>query len=607
MLAAVFCMTFLPSRPFAESVPDLQVGHADGITTLSNGILTAEIDTNRAMIQSLEFQGKEFVKQNQGGIYYSMDGGSRYHSPSGHKAFIHHQSQSMIDIGMRSKWDGTRAQAVDCEIHYVMHRGDSGIYTYAILQHPSTYPETQIGEWRMVWKLPDDLLDTIFVDSMRYRQMPTAEDFAHADRTPIAEIVKLTSGRWKGRYDCKYDYNAEYHKTPFWGHADRRSGLGAWMVFGAHEWFNDGPTKQDLTSADRILHVHFGMNHYNGSSTKIADGESWRKIYGPFLLYTNQTDGGTDQAVLNVRKRAELEKSRWPYTWLTGHSDYPPSHGRGRVTGCLTLSDPAKPSLTSAGAWVGLAQPDATGNWQFESKRYQYWTRTSADGTFQIPHVRPGKYRLSAYLNGVFEEFELEDVESKAGQSTNLGTIPWRIARTRGRLLWEIGTPDRSAAEFRHGDDYFQGYLWQQFAKEWPNPLNFTIGSSNPAKDWNYAHTAYPKKTGGDEPWKWQIHFELERAPLADATLTIGIASADRARLHVHANAQAEPVAVVNPSVQGGNALLREAIHAKYCYHRVSIPASALHPGKNMIALVQARIGAPRFHVMYDALSLEVP
>ncbi|MCB1133731.1 MAG: hypothetical protein KDN05_21610, partial [Verrucomicrobiae bacterium] len=500
-----------------------------------------------------------------------------------------------------------QAQAVDIEIHYVLRRGDTGIYTYAILDHPAEYPATSIGEWRMVWKLPDDLLDTIVVDKLRYRKMPTAADISRAEPTAIGEIVKLTTGSRRGLFECKYDYNADYHETPFWGHADSRSGLGAWLVFGSHEWFNDGPTKQDLTSADRILHVHFGMNHYNGSSTTIAAGESWRKIYGPFLLYMNRTNGGTDNAIRDVRKRLEKERSAWPYAWLDGQPEYPLSEGRGDVTGRLVIEDPAKPAVTGAGAWVGVAQPDPGGNWQFESKRYQYWTRAAADGSFRIPHVRPGTYRLSAFVDGAFEEFDKEGIEVSAGGTTALGEVRCEIPRPRGKLVWEIGTPDRSAAEFRHGDDYFQGFLWKNFGKEWPNPLEFTIGRSDPAKDWNYAHSAYPVDGNRFDPWKWRIHFELDHAPQADATLTIGIASADRARLHVFANDESKPAAVVDPKVQGGNALLREAIHAKYCYHRVPIPAAMLRKGKNTITLVQSRTYAPGFHVMYDALSLEVP
>ena len=573
---------------------------------LANGWVAATISKSGGSIRSLRFHNTEFVRQKRGGVYFSMDGGSNYRTPSACAFSVRSRGDDMVDIAMRQNGSHLR-QAVDIEVHYVLRRGDTGVYAYAILDHPASYPATGFGEWRMVWKLPDDLLDTIYVDRLRYREMPSAADYARAEATGIAEIVKITCGPRAGKFECKYDYNADYQTTPFWGHAGKRNGFGAWLVFGSHEWFNDGPTKQDLTSAAGILHVHFGMNHYNGSNVSIAAGESWRKIYGPFLLYLNQTTGGTDAAIRDAARRATAESAAWPYPWLTGQPDYPSAANRGSVTGRFIVRDPAKPALTGGGAWIGLAQPNPGGNWQFESKHYQYWTRTAADGAFTISNIRPGSYTLYAFTRGAVGEFAKPAVTVTRGVSNKIGDLAWDIPRDHGRIVWEIGTPDRSAAEFRHGDDYFQGYLWTRIADEWKNPLEYVIGTSNPARDWPYAQSSYPVRGGRSQPWKWRIRFQLESAPSAAATLTLAFASADGARIDVCANNEERPVSSFYPSVQGGNALLRESIHAKYCVHRISIPANSLHTGANTITLVQTRTQSPADHVMYDYLSLEVP
>jgi len=598
LLISLFLTPLLPAAVKLEEKEDLAI--------LSNGIITATIHKDSASIRSLLFRDTEFIRQQRGGAYYSMDGGNHYRVPTHCSFRIHHQTPDLIDIAMKQKWK-SHAQAVDIEIHYVIRTGVSGLHTYATLRHPASYPATSFGEWRMVWKLPDDLLDTICVDRLRFRKMPTAADFAKAKPTPISEIVQLTTGPWAGKFDCKYDYNADYHITPFWGHADSRSGLGAWMVFGSHEWFNDGPTKQDLTAADRILHVHFGMNHYHSEPTAIAEGEEWSKTYGPFLLYLNQEQGGAVAAVQDAKRQTGEETAAWPYAWMPPSVDFPPAAERGQATGTFRISDPAKPALTSANAWIGLSQPDPGGNWQFESKRYQYWSRVSADGRFTIPHVRPGTYTLSAFADGAFGEFEKTGVEIKAGTTTNLSEITWNIPRDRGNLIWEIGLPNRRADEFRHGDDYFQGYLWKNFHKEFSNPLDYHIGRSVPAKDWNYAQTSYPDATGKPGPWNWRIHFDLEHPPAAEATLTIGIASADRARLSIFSNENPKPFHSFDPKINGGNALLREGIHAKYSYYRIRVPADNLRKGSNTLTLAQTRVHNPRYHIMYDALSLEVP
>jgi rhamnogalacturonan endolyase len=270
----------------------------------------------------------------------------------------------------------------------------------------------------------------------------------------------------------------------------------------------------------------------------------------------------------------------------------------------LILRDAQKPQLNAANAWVGLAQPDAGGNWQYESKRYQYWTRADADGRFTIPNARPGSYTLSAFTGGAVGEFTREKVSVSAGQITQAGELVWD-APHKGRIAWELGVPDRSAREFAHGGDYFHGYVWDNFPREFSNPLEFTIGKSDPAKDWNYAHCGYGTKKL--VPWKWRIHFNLDAAKKGDATLVLAIASAERARIEIFANDESKPVAIVTPKVQGGDALLRESIHAKYCVEQAAIPAGKLRAGENVITLVQTNVRGLRQHVMYDYLSLEVP
>ncbi len=62
----------------------------------------------------------------------------------------------------------------------------------------------------------------------------------------------------------------------------------------------------------------------------------------------------------------------------------------------------------------------------------------------------------------------------------------------------------------------------------------------------------------------------------------------------------------ITPTVQGGDALLRESIHAKYCVEYATIPTGRLHAGNNTISLVVPADSADA-HVMYDYLNLELP
>jgi rhamnogalacturonan endolyase len=568
---------------------------------LYNGIISATISKTGASLSALKFRGYDMLESG----YYSMDGGEDYRVPSNCIYKVKIASPDLVDIGMKRIWRN-EPQAFDIEIHYVLRRGDSGLYTYALLDHPARYPATGVGEWRMVWKLSNDLLERIYVDQQRNWEMPNSEDYKLARPTPIKEILRIMSGARAGKFDCKYDYSANYWDLDCWGHASNRNRVGGWIVLGSHEFFNDGPTKQDLNAASGINHIHFGMDHYNGSTVHVDAGQAWQKMYGPFLLYCNYAAQGEDACWADAKARGLREKAEWPYVWVTDNPAYPLANDRGWITGRFIVRDPLKPKITGGNAWVGVAQPPPGGNWQFDSMHYQYWAKTDADGSFLIPHVRPGNYTLYAFTDGAVGEAQRQNIAVYPLRGTGVGNLYWYVQHKGRVIAWEIGYPDRTARKFRHGNDYFQGFLWQHFSEEFPNPLVFTIGQSNPATDWNYAQAAYTL-TPRPVPHRWSIRFNLDQINPGVATLTLAIASAQRARIDVFVNDERRSFGTVTPSVQGGDALIRESIHAKYCVEYLSIPTDRLRRGLNVISLSLGGTLTFDTHVMYDYLNLELP
>ena len=579
----------------AAAAPPVTLAEAGDSVTLSNQLVTATLSKSNASVRRLLFKGFDMLSDG----YYSMDGGANYRRPSGCRFEIKANTPELADVAMTRVWKD-EPQAFDIEVHYLLRQGDTGLYTYAVLRHPASYPTTGYGEWRMVWKLNDDTLETICVDDLRHWKMQSSRD--SFEPTPIKEIIKVTSGIRAGQYDCKYDYSASYYDLGCWGHASDVNKVGAFIVMGSQEFLNDGPTKQDLNAAAGINHIHFGMNHYNGSSLRVASGQEWKKMYGPFLLYC--ASGENAKACWDDAKaRVRVDRAGWPFQWVHD-PEYPGAAQRGAVTGRLTIADPLKPTIGGSNAWVGLAQVGPGVNWQFESTNYQYWTKAGANGAFKIPNVRPGVYTLYAFTDGVVGEFSKADVTVRAGKSDSVGTLTWNVPHRGTKIAWEIGTPDRTAREFHGGNDYFHGYLWESYDKLFPNPLVYTVGKSDPARDWNYAQARYGRE---GPPHRFQIDFALAEAPKGAATLTVAIASADRAAIDVYVNDPNAPFTTVTPKVQGGNALLREAIHAKYCVEYVTIPPERLKAGKNSIVLTLNSVRQAGSHVMYDYLNLELP
>src|SRR4051794_25216626 len=296
--------------------------------TLANGIITAVIQKSTAKVTSYLFNGTQML-DTSGLIYYSMDGGTSYENPGNCVYSVTANTPDMVDISCKTIYTTNRIHAFDIDCHFVLRRGDSGLYAYAILSHPANYPDTTVGEWRMVWKLPHDSVNFTFerayVDSLRNWQMESYYDFTHAQATSIAEVLKLTSGVRAGLYDCKYEYAGEYQTIGCWGHASDTNKKGVWMVLGGYDYFNDGPVKQDLTLAESYTLIHFGRNHYNASSTTVATNEAWAKIYGPFLLYCNGTSAAANAGNVlwaDAQAQVQAEIAAWPFTWLTGNTNY---------------------------------------------------------------------------------------------------------------------------------------------------------------------------------------------------------------------------------------------------------------------------------------------
>ncbi|MBC8097421.1 MAG: hypothetical protein H7Y43_16570 [Akkermansiaceae bacterium] len=589
--------------------------------TLANGIISAVIDKTTGRITSYKFNGTQMV-DTSAHIYYSMDGGSSYEGPHNcvYRATVN--TTDMVDISCKQTWRSGAGylHAVDIDVHYVLRRGDTGLYAYVIMNHPSSYPALTIGEWRMVWRLPHDAnnfyFERAYVDNLRNWKTPTYFDYQHDAATGIAEVTKMQTGGWSGQFSCKYMYNAEYYAINTWGQASDTNKKGAWFVLGPKDYFNDGPTHTDLTLGEGYMLIHFGRNHFGGSQTSVAAGESWRKMYGPFLLYCNSStasSGAGNALWADAKAQATAENNAGSYSWLTYQPDFPVASKRGKVTGKLVVVDTVRPAANASGGWVGLAQPNSGGNWQFESKRYQYWAKTDSSGNFTIPNVRPGTYTLYAYTlggAGSVGEYSRGNVVVSAGGTLALGNVTWNVKHPGSKIAWEIGIPNRSASEFKHGStDYFKPYKWLSFRSEFSNPLVYTIGSSTPANNWNYAHCPWLDSSGNAAgSWPWKINFNLASVPASgNATLTLAFAGSSGAHMFVYVNSATQLSGDFYPANAGGNGLLREGIHCKYGVNYVTIPVSRLKVGANTITLVQGSTRGAGNHAMYDYLSLELP
>jgi rhamnogalacturonan endolyase len=576
--------------------------------TLANGVITARVEKRTATLASLKYKGLEMLGKASGRAYgyWSHDGGGALGSNRESAVIVNPAANGGERAVVSCRFvpgQGGGTLPCDVDVRFALGRGDSGVYVYSIWVHKPEQAGFRLGEARYTLKLNEGLFDYLTIDARRRREMPTPADWDKGETLNMKEVRRLTTGKYAGQVEHKYDYSAVQFDTPAFGWSSTKEKVGLWVVNPTIEYLGGGPTKVELTghldvnagAAPTLCHYWVG-SHYGGSAFAVAAGESWAKTVGPFLVYCNSAK---DHEAMwkDAMRQAKAEEAAWPYAWAAG-AHYPTAGERGAVAGTLTVSDPQEPRLRVRNLLVGLAPP---GDWQREAKSYQFWARADEKGDFKIPHVRAGTYTLYAIADGVLGEFSRAGVAVEGGKATEVGALKWTPVR-HGKQLWEIGVPDRSAAEFRHGDHYWQWGLYLKYPEEFPKDVNFVVGKSDWAKDWNYCQP--PRIEGGRaSPTTWSITFDLPGAPKGKATLRLAVAgSGGRGGVQVGVNDK--PAGGTGPLPSTG-VMHRDGIRGYWVERDVAFDAALLKAGTNVITLTNpARTWTEG--VLYDYLRLEL-
>ena len=519
---------------------------------------------------------------------------------------------------------------VDMEIRYSLGRGEKGIYTYAIFTHQPSYGATQIGESRYGMKLNGSVFDWLSIDAQRNMAMPTGADWDKGTDLNMKEARRLTTGVKAGQVEHKYDYCADQFDTPAFGWASTKQRVGVYFINPSVEFLSAGPTHFELTGhlddgdgGDPTLLDYWRGSHYGGAILPIAAGEDWNKVVGPILIYV-PTDATPAANFADAKRQAKIEAAKWPYAWVDG-VDYPKAAQRATVSGQLILRDPQAPAAKLPNLLVGLAYPDQPPvaaqsgqpggrgpermTWQNDAKHYEFWARGSSNGRFSIPNVRPGTYELHAIADGVLGEYAKADITVKSGGELDLGKLVWVPVRY-GKQLWQIGIPIRSASEFLRGDDHWHWGEYIEYARLFPNDVNFTIGQSDFRKDWfiyqvphdTLANDLLGRGQGRATPWK--INFNLAQAPAPGdhGILRLAIAGAGARSIAVEVNGQdagAIQGLVYNATIN------RDGVEGSWVEKDITFDASLLHAGANTLTLT-VPAGGITSGVAYDAVRLEL-
>lgn len=480
-------------------------------------------------------------------------------------------------------------KAMDCDVHYVVQQGRSGYYFYLVLRKDASQPDTQIGALNYILRLPnpDPFTHQALHDKLQGPNL-NGDLFSDEEKEQVQDIFQATYRQPDGELDAKHEWSEYELLSPVFGAYG--PGIGLWAIIPSFESVSAFPNFANLNAAHGTPII--GMdNQYYVHSDIDAKGD-FEKIYGPYFIYANQGENGAEMWT-DAKRQAAEEVALWPYPWVA-NAGY---HERATVKGRLTITDGSSP----AGAWVLLSHPDPENGWQWEHGPYLFFVRTTADGSFVLPNVRPGQYALSIDQAGVWGEFRRENVVVTDGAALDLGELRF-TPESHGKTLWQIGIPDRTSKEFRNGNNFHQWDNLLTYRPSFPHDVNYFVGKSDYTKDWNYIQPEFVP--GETAPVPWKIHFTRDKPPSGKSYLTIAICSTRDTKLDVLLNgnqvAEYDYVYGKNDDSAG----IRSCPYGYYSEHVIAMEPSQLKAGENVITLVQVRHGNWS-NVMYDCIRME--
>ncbi|KAL7142803.1 hypothetical protein ABFS83_08G148900 [Erythranthe nasuta] len=597
--------------------------------TIDNGFVKLTISKPQGLVTAVKYGGVENIldlKSNE------LNRGLR-----GSEYTVINYSDNHLEVSFKSTYNpsirGTTLP-LTVDIRYIVRSGVSGFYCYTICERSDNCPAFDLAQTRMVFKLHRDRFHYMAITNEKQRVMPMPDDLlpGRGKQLIVPESVLLVNPinpDLKGEVDDKYQYSMDNKDGGVHGWISSEPIIGFWIIFPSQEFRNGGPTKQNLTvhTGPACLAMFHG-SHYIGNemNARFEQGETWTKVLGPVFVYLNSTSvvSNAYNLWLDAKKQRLIQESLWPYDFVNSQY-YLTDKERGSVSGRLFVQDRFISSslLPAKSAFIGLSAARTKGSWQLESKGYQFWVNTDSDGNFTIKNVVPGIYGLHGWIPGFVGDYlKQELITISQGSEIQIGNITYVPPRD-GPTIWEIGFPDRTAQDyyvpdvnpmyvnklFLNSPEKFRQYgLWDRYTDVNPKyDQVFTIGVSDPKKDWFFAHV--DRRIGEKYvPTTWEIRFSLKSVTVGTYKLRLAIASATRSDLEVHVNEMnAEQLVFQVTNLGADNTVCRHGIHGLYRLFSADISSTLLVNGDNCIFLTQARGGDSLCGILYDYLRLEAP
>ena len=543
---------------------------------INNGLIESYIEGGRMM--NLSLIGQDNLLANGGYGYFSTNDNDGFHSPNNFKPHVKINNEEMADFFYEYN------ENFKVEMHYVFRKDESGFYTYFVISDNDLLYKT-LAEVRYALRVDKNIFDYAWTIE-REGPMVHPDDLDNA----LSEIQDATYLLQDSSIYTKYDWAVNrFYDTH---HGLLGNGYGVWTIEASREYINGGPTMQDLTlhgtTTIPILLNTFNTTHYGSENINIKrEYSKWSKIWGPAFTYINT--GSNEEIITDAKQKADKHIEQWPYSWLD-HELYPLE--RGILSGNLEMKGNGE--LDSAMVLLCQTGPSwflHNAHWQRQPYHYFFWDEADNNGNFKIENIRPGTYDLYAFTQKgkIVDELMIEGVV--VGEGTNsLGSVEWD-AGDKKKTIFQIGTADHKAGEFKLADLPRAYGRW----KDTPDELTFYYDADNEREHWYYCQR---------ENTYWDIVFNANDVDaFNDLTLRIALAGAD-AKPHIDAKLNGTKIGTIHLGTDSG--IRRSSLTGgKYSEYSFSVDKELLFEGENTLQLYCYGSASEYKGVMYDAVLLE--
>jgi len=600
----VFCLSIGPLYSFAA----LSLRKSEASIVMENEKIRLEIDRENGRIVRILCEGMDLLDNGGVGYMQSYDENG-FMSPKQTRMIVARNDEEVLDIGFVHQ----EAFAIDYECHYALRPDEPGFYNYIVYgSKADDSGKHRIDQLNYVLRL-DPLLFTHFADGANVGELPTPQAL-EAGKKVMDATIELADGTVYTKYNHAANMD-DHHRV----HGLMGSGVGAWVIMPSHEFLNSVPFNSELTlhqtNTTPLLLRHVQAAHCGSGVLRFSTEEGfWQKWGGPWFFYFNR---GDSMKALEKEAGALAERmtEEWPFQWI---EDERFARERGCLSGRL-IDGNGQPM---AGALVVISQAaDAQKPFDFQQqwRGYRFYDWTDEKGRFEIEKIWPDRYDLCAMKDDVPGRFSRYDLSVAANEITNVGTFKWDTP-VKGRLLWKIGTLDRSGAEFGHGDNYRHWGLWMKIQEQFPEGAIAFDADVDQARKLPFILAAYVDEDLTYYDPFLQLSFTVPEAPKeSNAKLLLAVAEArpDGGRnsfTDLSLSLNGAPLAEVSETFTPGGAIHRSGIRGHCQEATITFPTSRLQVGENLleIALKPSRkpgtkwTGAPHIAIMFDCLWLEL-